>query len=101
MGAMSKPLSPIHDPLGDDLITPQNAAFVLIDDQPSKFAAIRSLDPDLLLENIVSTVELANLFELSIAFKLRRDWAREETVPGGVEIVFTECLLPPAGQGAH
>jgi hypothetical protein len=55
----------------------------------------------MLLENIVSTVKLASLFELPIAFKLQRDWAREETVPGGVEIVLTECLLAPAGQGAH
>jgi hypothetical protein len=69
-------------PLGDHLITPQNAALVLIEDRPSKFAAVRSMNPDLLLENIVSTVKLASLFELPIAFKL-------------------QCLLAPAGQGAH
>jgi len=48
------------------LITPQNAALVVIDYQPSQFAAVRSMDPDLLLENIVSTVKLANLFKLPI-----------------------------------
>ena len=56
----------IRDPIGDHLITPQNAALVVIDYQPSQFAAVRSMDPDLLLENIVSTVKLANLFELPI-----------------------------------
>ena len=37
-----------RDPLADHLITPQNAAFVLIDSQPSQFATVRSMDPDLL-----------------------------------------------------
>ena len=34
----------IRDPLADHLITPQNAAFVLIDYQPSQFATVRSMD---------------------------------------------------------
>ena len=58
-------MSSIRDPLADHLITPQNAALVLIDYQPSQFAAVRSMDPDLLLENIVSTVKLAKLFGAS------------------------------------
>jgi len=66
MGAVSTPVSPIRDPLSDHLITPENAALILIDYQPSQFAAVRSMDPDLLLGNIVSTVKLANLFELPI-----------------------------------
>jgi hypothetical protein len=35
---------------------------VVIDYQPSQFAAVRSMDPDLLLENIVSTVRTAKAF---------------------------------------
>jgi nicotinamidase-related amidase len=58
--------APVRDPLADHLITPQNAALILIDYQPSQFAAVRSMDPDLLLENIVSTVKLANLFDVPI-----------------------------------
>src|SRR5580704_13861742 len=57
---------PIRDPLGDHLITPQNAAFVLIDYQPSQFATVRSMDPDLLRENIVSTVKTVRAFGLPI-----------------------------------
>jgi nicotinamidase-related amidase len=59
-------MSSIRDPLADHLITPQNAALVLIDYQPSQFAAVRSMYPDLLLENIVSTVKLAKLFDVPI-----------------------------------
>jgi nicotinamidase-related amidase len=55
-----------RDPLSDHLITPQNSGLVLIDYQPSQFAAVRSMDQDLLLKNIVSTVKLANLFGVPI-----------------------------------
>jgi nicotinamidase-related amidase len=41
----------VRDPVADHLVTPQNAALVVIDYQPSQFAAIRSMDPDLLLED--------------------------------------------------
>jgi isochorismate hydrolase len=56
----------IRDPLGDHLLTPQNAALLVIDYQPSQFAAVRSMDPDLLLENIISTVKTAKAFGLPI-----------------------------------
>ena len=38
----------------------------MIDFQPSQFAAVRSIDPDLLLENIVSTVKTAKAFSVPI-----------------------------------
>ncbi len=57
---------PIRDQLGDHLITPQNAALVVIDYQPSQFATVRSMDPELLLKNIVSTVRVARTFGLPI-----------------------------------
>ena len=57
---------PVRDPVGDHLLTPQNAALVVIDYQPSQFAAVRSMDPDLLRENIVSTVKTAKAFNLPI-----------------------------------
>jgi nicotinamidase-related amidase len=53
-------------PVADHLITPQNAALILIDDQPAQFATVRSMDPGLLLNNIVSTVETAKSFGLPI-----------------------------------
>ena len=51
-----------RDPTSDHLLTPQNAAMVVIDYQPSQFAAVRSMDQELLLENIVSTVRIAKAF---------------------------------------
>jgi len=56
----------IRDPLADHLITPQNAALVLIDYQPSQFGTVRSMDPDLLRKNIVSTVKTSRAFRLPI-----------------------------------
>jgi nicotinamidase-related amidase len=56
----------IRDPLADHLITPQNSALILIDYQPAQFATVRSMDPELLLKNIVSTVKTAKTFGLPI-----------------------------------
>jgi nicotinamidase-related amidase len=58
--------SVIRDPAGDHLLTPQNAALFVVDYQPSQIAAVTSMDRDLLLENIVSTVKTAKAFGLPI-----------------------------------
>ena len=58
--------APVRDQLADHLITPQNAALVVIDYQPSQFATVRSMDADLLRKNIVSTVRAAKAFGLPI-----------------------------------
>src|SRR6202022_2458475 len=60
------PKAAIRHPLGDHLITPENAALVVIDYQPSQFATIRSMNPELLLKNIVTTVKTARAFRLPI-----------------------------------
>ena len=57
---------PSRDPVGDHLLTPQNAALLVIDYQPGQFGAVSSIDQDLLLENVVSTVKIAKLFGLPI-----------------------------------
>ena len=57
---------PVRDPIGDHLLTPQNAALFVIDYQPSQFAGVRSIDRGLLLENIVSTVKTAKAFGVPI-----------------------------------
>jgi nicotinamidase-related amidase len=49
--------APIRDPLADHLITPQNAALLLIDYQPAQLAAIRLMGHALLMKNAVSTVK--------------------------------------------
>jgi nicotinamidase-related amidase len=86
---------PVRDPIGDHLLTPQNAALVVTDYQPFQFSEVQSIDRDLLLENIVSTVKTAKLFGVPIVdspAELPRDWARDETAEGVGEIVLTERL---------
>jgi nicotinamidase-related amidase len=56
----------VRDPLADHLITPQNAAFVLIDYQPEQLAAVRSMDHELLLKNAVSTVRTVKTFGVPV-----------------------------------
>ena len=43
--------APVRDPLADHLLTPQNAALLLIDYQPSQLAGVHSMDRDLLVKN--------------------------------------------------
>lgn len=57
---------PVRDPIGDHLLTPQNSALLVIDYQPSQIGAVRSIDTELLLENVVSTVKIAKLFGVPI-----------------------------------
>jgi len=57
---------PRRDPLADHLITPENSALAVIDYQPSQIEAVRSMDHDLLLKNVVSTVKVAKVFGVPI-----------------------------------
>ena len=58
--------APIRDPVADHLITPQNAALILIDYQPAQVASIRSMDPQLLVKNAVSTVRTIKAFDVPV-----------------------------------
>ena len=58
--------APVRDPLADHLLPPQNAAFLLIDYQPSQLAGIHSMDRDLLLKNAVSTVRTIKTFGVPV-----------------------------------
>jgi nicotinamidase-related amidase len=58
--------SPVRDPIGDRLLSPQNAALIVIDYQPAQFGGVNSIDRELLRENIVSTVRIAKAFGLPI-----------------------------------
>jgi nicotinamidase-related amidase len=56
----------IRDPVSDHLLTPANSALVVIDYQPSQIKAVRSMDHDQLLDNIISVARLADTFELPV-----------------------------------
>lgn len=57
---------PIRDPKQDHLLTPQNAAFIIIDYQPVQVNSIVSMDRQLLVNNIVGTAKAAVAYGLPI-----------------------------------
>src|SRR6266566_1951421 len=65
-GAAPMTSAPVRDPLADHLLTPQNAALLLIDYQPSQLAGVHSMDRDLLVKNAVSTVRTVKAFEVPV-----------------------------------
>ncbi|HEY9255270.1 MAG TPA: hydrolase, partial [Stenotrophomonas sp.] len=57
--------SPIaRDPLADALLTPQNAAVVIIDFQPVQVSSIASRDKRQLVANITALARIAKLYGL-------------------------------------
>ena len=58
--------APVRDPLSDHLITPENAAFLLIDYQPSPLTGVHSMDHELLVKNAVSTVKTIKTFGVPV-----------------------------------
>jgi nicotinamidase-related amidase len=58
--------APVRDPLADHLITPHNAALLLIDYQPAQLAAVHSMDHALMLKNAVSTVKTIKAFKVPV-----------------------------------
>lgn len=56
----------IRDPVKDHLLTPQNAAFIIIDYQPVQVNSIASMDRQLLINNIVGTSKAAVAYGLPI-----------------------------------
>jgi nicotinamidase-related amidase len=57
---------PIRDPKTDQLLTPQNSAFIIIDYQPVQVNSIASMDRQLLVNNIVGTAKAAVAYGLPI-----------------------------------
>ena len=58
--------APVREPLADHLLTPDNAAFLLIDYQPSQIAGVHSMDRALLLKNAVPTVRTIKAFGIPV-----------------------------------
>lgn len=55
-----------RDPIKDHLLTPQNAAFIVIDYQPVQVNSIASMDRPALVKNIVGTAKTAVAYGLPI-----------------------------------
>jgi nicotinamidase-related amidase len=56
---------PVRDPLGDHLLTPQNAALVLIDYQDAQINSIPQ-DPESYVPNVVALAKVGRLFGLPV-----------------------------------
>src|SRR6202007_2409821 len=65
-GAALMTSAPVRDPLADHLLTPENAAFLIIDYQPAQIGAVHSMDRALLLKNAVSTVRIIKTFGVPV-----------------------------------
>jgi len=57
---------PIRDPASDQLLTPANAALLVIDYQPAQVNAVLSMDRRLLMANAVALAKTATLFGLPV-----------------------------------
>ncbi|ANK58935.1 hydrolase [Loigolactobacillus backii] len=55
-----------RDPLADELLTPENAAFLLIDYQPTQINSINSMQRAQLIENIISTVKIIQTYKIPV-----------------------------------
>ena len=62
---MTSPAS-IRDPLADALLTPQNAALVIIDFQPVQVASIVSMERREMIANVVAVARAAKLYGLPV-----------------------------------
>lgn len=58
--------SPVRNPEADHLITPQNAALVVIDYQPVQVSSIASMPRQAMVANVISTIKAAKLFGVPI-----------------------------------
>lgn len=71
----------IRDPAKDDLLTPQNSAFIIIDYQPVQVNSIASMDRQILEQAGAKLISVPQLF-----CELQRDWKRAETVPAFINL---------------
>ena len=57
---------PVRDPVTDHLVTPRNAALVVIDYQPDQMRVMTSMDREVLVDNMVSVARLARTYDLPV-----------------------------------
>ncbi len=57
---------PVRNPVMDHLLTPQNAALIVIDYQPTQVNSIKSMDQKELVANVVTVVKAAKAYRLPI-----------------------------------
>lgn len=92
---------PIRDPNTDHLLTPQNAAFIIIDYQPIQVSSIRSMDQKELVFNIVHTAKAVVNYKLPIVHSTVNIATGKNKLDQGPEIEFKRLIsLSPRTQAA-
>src|SRR2546430_9257243 len=64
---------PIRDPVTDHLLTPQNAAFIVIDYQPVQVNSIASMERQRLASNILRASKAAVIYGLPVLHSTLND----------------------------
>jgi nicotinamidase-related amidase len=57
---------PVRNPIMDPLLTPENAALLIIDYQPTQVKSLKSIDHDELVVNIITVAKTAKTYRLPI-----------------------------------
>lgn len=57
---------PMRDPAADQLLTPKNAALLIIDYQPVQVSSVASMDRRAMVENVVAVARAAKLFGVPV-----------------------------------
>lgn len=78
-----------RDPITDELLTPENAAFLLIDYQPTQINSINSMNRSQLVKNIAITVRLMQAFKIPIVLSTVnvKTGRNHDTVPAIKELL--------------
>ena len=74
---------PIRDPEKDHLLTPKNAALVLIDYQPPQIYTVRSMETGRMINNVIALTRLAKVFGLPIVLSTVNvsNGVNQDTIP--------------------
>ena len=59
-------ITPIRDPKSDNLLSPENAALIIIDYQPIQVSSIKSMDQAFLVEQIVRLAKTAAIYNIPV-----------------------------------
>ena len=78
---------PIRDPVTDHLLTPQNAALIIVDFQPVQIASVAAaMDRRVLIHNIVAVARTAGLYGLPVVLSTVNAKINQPMIPQLQEI---------------
>lgn len=87
--------TPIRKPENDIMLSPGNAALILIDYQPPQVSTVESMDRLMLINNVVALAKTAQLYKLPIILSTVNvsNGVNEDTIPQLAEVLQGWSLL--------